>query len=214
MPDIWEFVAAERAALADELDSLDAEAWEHPSACPGWRVRDVVGHLVFLAEGSYTKAIPAAWRDGLKIRVSRMMDITARKTAIADPAELTERLRAAKHGRFRLPGAPPAAVLAEVIVHGEDIRRPLSRPAPQRDPASLQSALDFYVSISRYFIRSGARGLKLIATDTDWSAGRGDEVRGPALDLLLALAGRSYGCDGMVGDGVDSLRARCPGSTP
>jgi hypothetical protein len=39
-----------------------------------------------------------------------------------------------------------------------------------------------------------------------WSASPG---RGPMLDLLLAATGRVSGCDGLSGDCVDTLRARC-----
>ncbi len=32
----------ERADLADLLETLSPEQWEHPSLCEGWTVRDVV----------------------------------------------------------------------------------------------------------------------------------------------------------------------------
>lgn len=34
------------AGISDVLESLGAEDWEAESPCPGWRVRDVVAHLV------------------------------------------------------------------------------------------------------------------------------------------------------------------------
>jgi uncharacterized protein (TIGR03083 family) len=36
--------------LAQYLDTLPPDAWTQPSACEGWEVRDVVGHLTFIAE--------------------------------------------------------------------------------------------------------------------------------------------------------------------
>jgi uncharacterized protein (TIGR03083 family) len=36
----------ERTALLDLLASLDADAWQNETACPGWAVRDIVAHLV------------------------------------------------------------------------------------------------------------------------------------------------------------------------
>ena len=36
--------------LTQYLHTLPAEAWHHPSACEGWEVRDVVGHLTWVAE--------------------------------------------------------------------------------------------------------------------------------------------------------------------
>jgi hypothetical protein len=39
--------------------------------------------------------------------------------------------------------------------------------------------------------RRRLRGLRLVATDTDWSAGAGDRVEGPVGALLLLLTGRT-----------------------
>ena len=50
--DVWTEVADGRVRLADEADRLDPDALEAPSWCSGWRVRDVLGHLVYLAEAS------------------------------------------------------------------------------------------------------------------------------------------------------------------
>ena len=37
---------AERFALRALLRQLDAEEWDHPSVCDGWRVRDVAAHVI------------------------------------------------------------------------------------------------------------------------------------------------------------------------
>jgi uncharacterized protein (TIGR03083 family) len=36
----------ERATLAELLSGLDEAAWERPTVCPGWSVRDVAVHLL------------------------------------------------------------------------------------------------------------------------------------------------------------------------
>jgi uncharacterized protein (TIGR03083 family) len=38
-------IAAERADLADVLSAPPARAWDAPTLCVGWRVREVVAHL-------------------------------------------------------------------------------------------------------------------------------------------------------------------------
>ena len=43
---VWDVVVAERFALRDLLRELDAEEWDHPSVCEGWRVRDVAAHVI------------------------------------------------------------------------------------------------------------------------------------------------------------------------
>jgi hypothetical protein len=42
-----------------------------------------------------------------------------------------------------------------------------------------------------FWARRRLRGLRLTATDIDWSAGEGAEVRGPVQALLLLLTGRT-----------------------
>jgi uncharacterized protein (TIGR03083 family) len=46
----WAQVEAERIALTGRVLALSPEEWDHPSRCQEWRVRDVLGHLVHLAE--------------------------------------------------------------------------------------------------------------------------------------------------------------------
>ena len=41
-----------------------------------------------------------------------------------------------------------------------------------------------------FWAKRRLRGLRLVATDTTWSAGEGAEVRGPVQALLLLLTGR------------------------
>jgi uncharacterized protein (TIGR03083 family) len=206
--DVWGQVRAERLKLADEIEALGASQWEAPSLCEGWRVADVAGHLVFLAEASQLRGAWYMGRYGRGVFPNRMLDATARRWARAGPGPLATRLRSAVDGRYRLPGAPPAAALAEVVVHGEDIRRPLGLEAPPRQASDLVPLLDLYHGIGRWFLRGGARHLRLEATDLDWAAGSGSLVRGPALPLLVALAGRPSACDDLEGEGVASLRQR------
>src|ERR687894_355212 len=46
-----------------------------------------------------------------------------------------------------------------------------------------------------------ARGLRLLATDLDWVAGRGREVHGPAEALLMAISGRRGVVQELTGPG-------------
>ena len=51
-------------------------------------------------------------------------------------------------------------------------------------------------------------GVRLVATDADWSHGAGPELNGPMLSLLLAMTGRAAGLDGLTGEGVGVVRSR------
>jgi uncharacterized protein (TIGR03083 family) len=44
--EIFVMIAEERRALAGLLDGLTDAHWDTPSLCEGWRVREVVAHLV------------------------------------------------------------------------------------------------------------------------------------------------------------------------
>jgi hypothetical protein len=101
-------------------------------------------------------------------------------------------------------------MLGEAIIHSEDIRRPLfiSRQYPLD---AVTRVADFYKG-SNLLIGARKRidGLRLRATDTEWSTGDGPEVSGPAVSLLLVMTGRPQALADLSGDGVPTLRARMP----
>ena len=51
-------------------------------------------------------------------------------------------------------------------------------------------------------------GVKLVATDMDWTHGEGPEARGTGEALLMAICGRPSVVDELSGDGVETLRSR------
>ena len=57
------------------------------------------------------------------------------------------------------------------------------------------------------------RGLRFVAMDADWSAGDGDEVRGPLLSIVLVLTGRPVGADALAGPGASQLGQRLSSSS-
>jgi uncharacterized protein (TIGR03083 family) len=126
----------------------------------------------------------------------------------ATPAATLARYRTVR-GSTSAPPDSKLSWLSETIVHSEDIRRPLGIAHTCPDDA-LRAVLDFYKgSTTLIGTKSRIRGLRLKATDQDWSHREGRLVEGPMLDLLLAATGRVSGCDGLSGDGADTLRARC-----
>lgn len=117
--------------------------------------------------------------------------------------ELTHRMRAGVDpwGAGALYGCRVA--LIECVIHQLDIRRSIEL---RRDtPAdSVRVALTF--ARSSPVIRT-IRGVRWVATDIAWAAGRGLEVRGSAEALLLAMTGRvSAVADELDGAGVALLR--------
>lgn len=188
----WQAVADERVVLSALLADTDAEAWNRPSACGDWTVKDVVAHLVVLAEAGNRYGFIA--RSALiDPRFHKSIDKAARRlSAAAQPHELAARLGAASDGRFLLPFFPAVAALGEVLVHRSDISDALGLPAHAPDERvravlETQSKLWFVFGVSR-----SIRKYRFVATDADWSVG---PVEGPVIaatgeDLLQVATGR------------------------
>jgi hypothetical protein len=51
-------------------------------------------------------------------------------------------------------------------------------------------------------------GLRLSATDSDWSAGDGPSVTGPLASLIFVMAGRRAPLEDLSGEGKNILQAR------
>jgi uncharacterized protein (TIGR03083 family) len=205
--DITPAVEAERLRLADVLDDLTPEEWPVPSLCGGWSVKVVVAHMTLVTRLSRLTAVRAlvAARgdiDGMIDRVSRA------RAAQYSPVELVAQLRESAGSARRPPGAKPIDPLVDVLVHGQDINRPLHRTYPMTTEYVVP-ALEFVVSTKFYGAPKRLAGLRLVATDVDRSFTDGDrEVRGPVGELLLVATGRSAGLAALSGDGVDELASR------
>ena len=120
---------------------------------------------------------------------------------------VAERLRQ-RTGTTNRPPAPVMAMLGEVVVHGEDVRRPAGVPSDVAADAA-NSCLQMYTTASFPFGgKKRINGLRLVATDTGWTHGDGPEVSGDAMSLLLAMTGRAAGMTGLSGEGAPILNER------
>ena len=196
---------AERADLLALLTDLAPHQWDSPTLCTGWRVRDVVAHMISY-EGLDRREV---YRRFVRARFSpgRANDIGVAELRDAGPAELIALLEQRLEPSGLTTGFGGRVALLDGMIHQQDIRRPLG--AMRTIPAErLLPALSFarFAPPIRAFWR--ARGLRLIATDLDWSAGRGPEVRGPAEPLLMAIAGRRGVVHELSGPGQTTLSAR------
>ncbi|TML59838.1 MAG: hypothetical protein E6G17_10665 [Actinobacteria bacterium] len=99
----------------------------------------------------------------------------------------------------------PSIALADVLVHHQNIRRPLNRPriVPTERLLRVLDHPDPFAAP-----RSRTRGLRFDATDVSWSRGDGPKVRGTGEAIAMAIAGRLAALDDLTGDGVRVLRTR------
>jgi uncharacterized protein (TIGR03083 family) len=195
----------ERSDLADLLDTLTPEQWNAPTLCPGWSVRDVVTHMISYEEHGKRDMFRRLRRAGF--RFGRLNDVAKAEYSDLGPAELITFLRGhlEPHGSTARFGG--GVGLVDGLIHQQDIRRPLG--LPRRIPAErLRYALPFAVTAPPLRGFWHTRGVRLIATDLDWSRGRGPEARGDAEAVLMVLAGRATVAQDLTGPGADILQDR------
>jgi uncharacterized protein (TIGR03083 family) len=204
-PSPWPLIHAEREALAADLATLDDGQWKTPSLCQEWSVREVLGHLTATAKMTPPRFLAEFAAAGFRFNEMTAKDV--RRETAGTPAEGLAAFRALATATTHPPG-PVEAMLGEAVIHGEDIRRPLriSREYPM---AAVLRVADFFTG-SNLLIGAKNRiaGLRLRATDADWSTGSGPEVSGPAVSLVLAMTGRAAALDDLSGDGLAQLRGR------
>jgi uncharacterized protein (TIGR03083 family) len=201
--DYWTLVEQYRLQLADRLGELSDSQWDADSRCEGWRVRDVVGHLVNLGESSHASMTRDFLRHGFL--PDKVVSAVAMKVGQDSGPNLVNRLRASSRGRFHVPLSPRQVVLGEVLVHGTDALEPLGLSLDIR-PEDAGLVLDTYRRVGRFaFHTKSVSKAHLVASDVSWSAGSGPEVRGQAFDLLQLMANRRQVTERLTGPGVSSL---------
>ena len=184
---------AEMASISEYLHELDDEQWDEASLCDGWRVRDVISHMCV----GYTTPMP----------VAAGQDREEGASASPRPHETSRSPSAAPTGPT--PSSPPSTTSA---------RRTSGRASPRSSSPTRRSSTTSSTTrtsagrsagpgscrrtgwsrrsrscpASGGFVGAKKRvaGLRLVATDVDWSHGGGPEVAGPGEAILLAASGR------------------------
>lgn len=202
---LQDLTTAARTDLADDLADLTAEQWVAPSLCAGWTVEETVAHLTSAASMTPFRWIRSMLGAGFRADVHNRRRIAEHLGAT--PAETLERFRAVV-GSTRTPSPHTAAYLGEVVVHSQDVRRPLELARAPSVEASTAVA-EFFV-FRNFTVASAtmADGLRLEAVDGPFTSGDGPLVRGSTEALVMVLAGRAAYLDDLTGDGVPTLRER------
>ena len=202
---LWALAHAERAALAEDLSALGAEQWGHATLCGQWDVEDVVAHLTAAASLNRWKWAKSILGARFRVDVHNQRRMVERRGTT--PAETLDQFRAIIDSSIA-PSGHTAAYLGEVVVHAQDIRKPLGlRRASDVD--ALTPVGDFFAR--RNFTvasRSAVAGLQLRADDGPFAVGSGPLVTGSTLALVMSMAGRTSYVDELDGPGVPTLRTR------
>ncbi|HEX5188238.1 MAG TPA: maleylpyruvate isomerase family mycothiol-dependent enzyme [Streptosporangiaceae bacterium] len=187
--ELTQAIAAERQELADLLAGLPPEAWDAPTLCAGWRVRELVAHVTMPFRYSTAKFMAELIRSGGRFHA--MADRCARRDAAAIAASgLRQSLLDNVENPWRPPGGGQAGALTHDVIHGLDLAVPLGigRRVPRERLLIVLQAITEPRALKHF----GAHltGIELRAEDMDWSFGAGDQVSGLAQDLALVVCGR------------------------
>jgi len=204
----WQVIAEQRLGLARLLEGLADGEWEQPSLCAGWRVRDLAAHVAMAPQ---VPGLGSMLADGLRARGSfhRLNHDAAVRHAARPTPEIVAELRTHAESR-RLPAVTNYRnILFDVLVHTQDIAIPVGRNVPMPLDAAQAGATRVWTMGWPFWARHRLRGVRLLATDIDWSAGAGPELHGLIGRLLLLLTGRtSTALPHLSGPGLLTLTER------
>ncbi|HEY5303080.1 MAG TPA: maleylpyruvate isomerase family mycothiol-dependent enzyme [Acidimicrobiales bacterium] len=184
---------------------MTPEQWSALSWCDGWSVKKVAGHVVAAAE----QTIPNFYKEfisaGMKFNV--FAERGADAVAVASTEQMVARLRACVTTTNH-PPAPVMAMLGEIVVHGEDIRRPLAMVHHSPEEALVAVADSWKNSNLLIGAKRRITDIQLKATDATWQHGDGARVEGPLQSLILAMTGRKRAHVDLTGEGIAVLAGR------
>ena len=207
-----ELVRVERAAFIDTLEALGPDQWQERSLCAEWRVVDVAAHLAWAPVlGAAAGAVGLA-RSGFS--VNRMIASSAVRWSERGREAILDQLRLNLESGAKPIGMPTVAALADAVVHGIDVRRPLGlgRAIPAH---VLGPVVEFSIgtpwpmnAVVGGSARRRLQGVRLVGTDVDWSRGTGPEVRASAETIARLVYARAISPDELTGPGAPVLTAR------
>ncbi|GAA1656447.1 maleylpyruvate isomerase family mycothiol-dependent enzyme [Kribbella alba] len=202
--EIWRYVDIERAGLAELLSGLTAAEWATPSVCPGWTVHDVAAHVISSPQARVLPVMVGMAR--ARGDFNRFVFEEARRAASKYSAgEVVAQYRRFAGSRRHPVGTTPADPLLDVLIHTQDIALPLGIRREMPVEAARAAADRIWSKSFPFKARKRLVGVRLVASDTDWSAGEGPEIHGPISALLVLLSGRRITTPSLKGKGVALL---------
>jgi uncharacterized protein (TIGR03083 family) len=190
--------------------TLSPDEWAAPSLCDAWSNHDVLAHLV-IGPGTRLGVLVAAMVRHRGSFDHANADLARTLAAGRSPGDLLDdfaRLAESPGGMGRY--FPTSLMLGDHVTHELDILLALDRPHDFAGDA-LNAVLNTQVSLPNPFVPAfrNSRGLRLIATDVDWTHGDdGPTVHGLAADLVSVLGNRPHALARLNGEGVALLSTR------
>ena len=219
-------IAAHRSALAEALSELSASQWQGASLCAGWTPAHVLAHETMpfrMSEAEFMAGMQQCGGD-----FTKFSDEIAERDSSIPPAELVSVLRENVENPWAPPGGGLSGALSHDVIHGLDMTWLLGSAyeIPAEAMTAVLGSITGPLALADHAVVAAdvepstkqtsvfgfpLEGIRVIATDLDWSAGQGAELRGRGRDLLPLLAGRTIPHEFFSGPGADrawSLAAR------
>jgi uncharacterized protein (TIGR03083 family) len=207
---VRELLRANDLRFLTVASTLSPQEWAAPSLCDAWSNHDVLAHLVigYRTRLGVVAAEMARHRgsfDDANTDLARTLAATRCPADLLDDfARLVDRPRGM--GRY----FPRSLQLGDHVTHELDIVLALDRD-PEVSNEALTAVLNAQVSLPNPFVPAyrNSRGLRLTATDVDWTHGAaGPQISGRAADLVSVLGDRPSALARLSGDGLGVLSSR------
>jgi uncharacterized protein (TIGR03083 family) len=185
-PQSW--VALTYNGLADLLASAPAATWNAPSLCEKWQVRHVIAHVTMpacLTPEQFGAEMAAAGGD-----FTVLSDTVAARHASLPEADQVDALRSQVLHEWQPPGGGVAGALSHAVIHSLDVTIALDRPAVAPNEAVV-AVLDQLAAANGAWFGVDLTGVRLEATNANWSWGNGQAVRADGGQLVALLTGRT-----------------------
>src|SRR4051794_41857366 len=111
--ELWTRTHHQRAAVADLLEKLAPEQWDQPTLCAGWKVRDVVAHMIATGQTTPTSFVAGFAAAGFRFPVFAQRNVNRRRNQ--PPAQLVAGLRVNPTPATGPPGAAAVALAGNLV---------------------------------------------------------------------------------------------------
>jgi uncharacterized protein (TIGR03083 family) len=194
--DVARGVLDEYESFAALVASLDAKAWEAPTRCTGFEVRDVAGHVIGLAE-DVVKGVPGsrnAEEEAASVRGDTPAQAAARLRAVIE--SLRPLLDALDDDMWNGPSGVPDLTFGrgvltlwyDAFVHADDIRAALGHPS--ESGPGLAASVE-YLAGELTTRDWGPATLALEGLPRHDVRGGGGEITGDPMQFVLVATGRA-----------------------
>lgn len=188
MTDLQSWVAPTYNGLADLLTATPANTWDAPSLCEKWLVRHVIAHVTMparLTPAQFGAEMATAGGD-----FTTLSNTVAARDASLPVADLLDQLRSPRLHAWQPPGGGAAGALSHAVIHSLDVTVALDRP-PVAPAEAATAVLEQLTAARGSWFGVDLTDVRLEATDSDWSWGRGRLVRADSGCLVALLSGRT-----------------------